>query len=299
METAPSPLNLTVADSSVAWQVHLHPDVLVTVAALLVGYFFLIRRYGAEKVGHPEVPIVTRAQQLSFVGGVFFLWVSSGSPLHDIGENYLFSAHMLQHLIQGFVVAPLLILGVPRWMFLMLLSKPPIRRAVRVIAKPLVAGLLFNFVLMFIHWPNMVDLMLTSEPVHFSLHFAFLVSGIFMWLPIYSPAPEVVHKITRPAAMAYLFLMTFLPTVPASWLTFGDSLLYPRYGTFERLWNISAIDDMRAAGLLMKTGAGFFLWGIITVMFFRWASSEEGRDGPLRELGRNDHRIPQDVTSGD
>ena len=67
------------------------------------------------------------------------------------------------------------------------------------------------------------------------------------------------------------------PTIPASFLTFGSTLLYPVYGTFPRIWGISALDDQLIAGLLMKIGGGLILWGFITVIFFNWARRE--RDG--------------------
>jgi hypothetical protein len=78
--------------------------------------------------------------------------------------------------------------------------------------------------------------------------------------------------------MFYLFLMTLVPTIPSSFLTFGTTLLYPEYGDFPRLLGLSAIDDMQIAGLLMKVGGGFLLWGIITTMYFKWASAQERAD---------------------
>ncbi len=103
-----------------------------------------------------------------------------------------------------------------------------------------------------------------------------------MWLPVLSPSDEVVPRMSPLPRMGYLFAMTLLPTVPASFLTFGDpsAPLYPVYGEFPRLWGITVGEDMTVAGLLMKSGAGFLLWGIITTMFFRWALAEERREGP-------------------
>jgi len=79
--------------------------------------------------------------------------------------------------------------------------------------------------------------------------------------------------------MFYLFLQTVVPTIPASFLTFGKKPLYPIYETFPRLWDISALGDQLFAGLLMKVGAGFFLWIVIAVIFFRWYSHEEKTGG--------------------
>ena len=80
-----------------------------------------------------------------------------------------------------------------------------------------------------------------------------------------------------------------IPTVPASFLTFGTKPLYHVYATFPRLWGISALTDMQVAGLIMKIGAGILIWGVITIVFFRWQRREEIDSGPLttsRELDR-------------
>jgi putative membrane protein len=98
-----------------------------------------------------------------------------------------------------------------------------------------------------------------------------------MWWPVMSPLPEM-PALTPPGQMMYLFLQSLAPTIPASFLTFGHTLIYPVYGTFPRIWGISALTDQLLAGLEMKILGGFVLWGFITVIFFRWHAREE-RDG--------------------
>lgn len=280
--------------SAAAVQWHLHPEVWALCAFLLVGYAVLVRRYGP--VFHPKAGerAVTPFQVTSFVSGVVVLWIASASPLHDIAEGFLFSAHMIQHLLQALIVPPLLLMGTPRWMAEMILAPRGLVRVVRALAAPLVAGLIFNGVLMFIHWPAVVDAMLSVEWLHASSHVLVLAAGMLMWLPVLSPLPAV-PRISPVAQMGYLFLMTFLPTIPASFLTFGDTPLYRSYEAFPRLWGISALDDMRMAGLIMKIGGGFLLTGVITVLFFRWAGEQE------REQRREDAlatpRTPSDQPS--
>jgi len=76
-----------------------------------------------------------------------------------------------------------------------------------------------------------------------------------------------------------------VPTVPASFLTFGARPLYHIYETFPRI-GISALSDQRAAGLIMKIGGGFILWGFMTVIFFRWFRME--RDDGVDALALHD-----------
>lgn len=259
-------------------------DVLLLCIGLVVGYVGLIRKYGPLLSPRRDEPVVTRRQVVAFGGGVLALWVASGSPLHMLADEYLFSAHMIQHLLQAFVMAPLLVMGTPGWMLEVLTSPRWLRSSLRTLGAPLVAGIAFNVVLLGIHWPAVVDLMVRSAPVHVTLHLVLVLSALLMWLPVLSTSPVVQPRMQPLPRMGYLFGMTLLPTVPASFLTFGspDAPLYPIYGQFPRLWDIPVGEDMLIAGLFMKTGAGFLLWGIIATMFFRWAADEERREEARR-----------------
>ena len=104
-------------------------------------------------------------------------------------------------------------------------------------------------------------------------------------MPLLSPLPEV-PRLQPLARMLFLFLQSVVPTVPASFLTFGDHPLYKFYETVPRLWGISALDDMRFAGLIMKILWGFSLWITITIVFFRWYNAEE-TGSPARRVSRD------------
>ena len=44
------------------------------------------------------------------------LWAASDWPIHDIGEEYLYSAHMLQHMMLSYFLPPLALLATPEWL---------------------------------------------------------------------------------------------------------------------------------------------------------------------------------------
>src|SRR5690625_7749837 len=48
---------------------------------------------------------VTRFQLFMFYGALVVAFLTEASPLHDIAERYLFSAHMIQHLLLSYIVA--------------------------------------------------------------------------------------------------------------------------------------------------------------------------------------------------
>ncbi len=251
---------------------HLHLDVwlfFVTAAAM---YVIACRRHEA-RTGQST----PRGRRLLFFGGLGLLWLASDWPMHDLSEDYLYSAHMVQHMVFTLVAAPLLITGMPAWMWRSLLAPAPVRRVFAFCVKPVMALVIFNGVLLFTHWPSVVEAAVGSEPAHFFLHVLAVGSGIVMWWPVVSPLPEL-PPISPPAQMLYLFFQSLAPTIPASFLTFGHRPLYQIYETFPRIWGISALSDQMAAGLIMKIAGGLILWGVIAAVFFRWADREQ-RDG--------------------
>jgi putative membrane protein len=150
------------------------------------------------------------------------------------------------------------------------------------------ALIVFNVTIVLVHWPAIVDLTLRSGWAHFIAHAVLLLSAFIVWMPIVSPLPEI-PRLVAPLRMTFLFLQSVVPTIPASFLTFGSRPLYRRYESLPKLWGISALDDQLIAGLIMKIGAGLLLWALIAVIFFRWAAAEERRNRPgpgLRDLDR-------------
>ena len=82
--------------------------------------------------------------------------------------------------------------------------------------------------------------------------------------------------------MISVFMLSVIPTIPSSFLTAADNPLYQGYNHGPRLWGISVMGDQQAAGAVMKIAGGFYLWGIIIVMFFRWMNSENDQTKKYR-----------------
>ena len=263
-----------------------HPEVWLGIGLLAACYAIAVVRVGPLVVP-PRTPVVTRLQVVCFAAGLLALLVASGWPIHDLGEKYLFSVHMVQHLTYSIIAAPLLLLGTPTWMARKLLSPSWLLKSVRYMSRFFPALLLFNFVVVLVHIPLVVDAALHNGLIHFFIHALILVSSLIVWMPLASPLPEV-PRLQPLLRMLFLFLQAVVPTIPASFLTFGQHPLYKFYEHVPRLYGgMSALDDMRIAGLIMKIGAGVALWVVIAIVFFRWYSVEEE--------GTSSHRIPRDL----
>ena len=253
---------------------HVHLDVLAILGGLAAVYLVAAARH-ERRTGER----VEARRRVRFLGGVATLLVGAGWPIHDLAESYLYSLHMVQHMLFTFLAAPLLLTGMPAWMWRALLRPAPIREAWRLLTRPLVALIVANGVLLFTHWPEVVATSVGSELAHFSLHTLLLGSAIVMWWPVVSPLPEM-PPLSRPGQLLYLFFQSLAPTIPASFLTFGTEPLYPVYATFPRIWGIDPLTDQLIAGLVMKLVGGAILWTVIAVIFFHWGREEssEGWD---------------------
>jgi putative membrane protein len=263
-----------------AW--HAHPDVWLLLGGIWVAYLLAARKNPTT----PREAADRRRRTSVFSIGMAVLLVGADWPVHDLAEGYLYSVHMVQHLLFTLVAPPLLIAGIPAWMWRMLLRPRPVFVAFRFLTRPVVALIVFNGLLLFTHWPELVRLSVSSELAHFSLHAILFGAAMVVWWPVMSPLVEL-PSLSPPGQMMYLFVQSLAPTIPASFLTFGHTLLYPVYGTFPRIWGISTLNDQLIAGLTMKIVGGLILWGFITAIFFRW-HARESRDGwdalALREV---------------
>jgi putative membrane protein len=261
------------------------------VALLVAGYAVALTRLGPAVVP-AGAPVASRFQVTCFGLGAFTTWVAADWPVHTLGEGYLYSVHMVQHLLFTMVAVPLLLLGTPAWLARWLLRPPWLFAAVRWCSRFLPALLVFNLVVVITHWPAFVDATLRSGLVHFLGHSLLYLSAIVIWMPILSPLPEI-PRLRPPLQMAYLFLQAVVPTVPASFLTFGQRPLYRGYEDLPKLFGLDALTDQLVAGLIMKIAAGLVLWAVIAVVFFRWAAAEERRNRPQPGLRAMERELEQ------
>jgi putative membrane protein len=259
-----------------------HYDVLILVAALVIGYLYAVRRIGIYQVAQGTPPVTAR-QMAWFFGGVAALFVAAWWPIHDLAEESMFTFHMIEHLIIGLVVPPMLLLGTPRWLAELIGGSPRVLPIVKRLSRPIPAFFFYSLILVGIHWPAVNELMVTSDAAHFLIHAVFFTSAMFMWMPVVSPLPDV-PRIAPPARAFYLFLHSIIPTVPASFLTFGTTPIYDIYETFPKLWGFDTITDQTVAGLIMKLVGGLYLWAIIAVIWFRWYNEEQRWEAREKEL---------------
>jgi putative membrane protein len=257
--------------------------VYLLVAFLIVAYVYSVRVIGPRAV-MPGQPVVRPYNVASFVGAMMLLFAASTWPIHQLGEDYLYSAHMLQHMMLSYFMPPLVLLATPEWLLRLLVGTGKVRRVVVFMTKPVVAAVVFNVVVMVTHIPPVVNASVQSAPLHYSLHLLLVLSAVVMWMPVCGPFHEL--RISDAAKPIYLFLQSVVPTVPAGWLTFAEGVVYKHYNQPVRVWGLSPTDDQQLAGAIMKVGGSIFLWSLVVFYFFRrftptWKEDNTYRRSPL------------------
>lgn len=267
------------ADTDI-WRYQPHAEVWIILLAAVAMAWYAARVIAPKVAPVGEAPFA-RHHKVAFVGAMVLLWVASDWPMHDISEEYLYSVHMIQHLLITLVVPPLLWAAIPEWLARLALSGDgSVGVWVRRLARPVAAGLLFNFMVAVSHIPWVVNTSVDSGALHYFVHLLLFASAMLMWLPICGPIPELHMR--EPGKMVYLFLMSVVPTVPGGFLTFAQGAVYSAYDHDVRLWGIGLQADQQAAGLIMKLVGGMYLWTWIGVLFFRWAGAQQRANTQMR-----------------
>ena len=216
----------------------------------------------------------TIGQRTTFYTALALIFLSLNGWLHDLSDYYLFTAHMVQHLVLTLVVPPLLIMGTPGWMLRPALQWRGVGPAARWATAAPHTFVLFNLVIMVWHLPPMYETAMEHHNVHIVQHLCFMITAVLMWWPILSPMPEL-PRLAYPAQMLYLFLMTIPMTLVAVCIGYADHVLYPAYASAPRLWGITPLQDQFLGALLMWVPGGFFFLTVISVLFFKWQRQDD------------------------
>lgn len=251
---------------------HFHPDIIAGLllfqGAYLLGVGPLRNRYGWADA----VPIGKAAV---FTLGTLTIYLALSSPLHELSDNFLFSAHMVQHLLLVMLIPPLLIWGTPGWLLDPLFrSHPLVKTVARKILSPLWAFIIFSSILVVWHYPALYDLALRQHGLHVLEHLLFMAAAVLMWWPVVGSLSDF-PKPSYPVQILYLFLLSLPPGFLGAAITFSGETLYPWYGEVSRLWGISVQTDQQIGGLIMKLLGALVFLGVMIVVFFLWYTSEE------------------------
>jgi putative membrane protein len=269
-----STTNDVEAVSLLSWQF----DIPVIVGIVGSAAIYVWITSDSERRRYPDSAPVPLRRQLAFFGGLLAFAVALLSPIEPISDDYLLSGHMVQHILLTIVGPPLILLGIPEWLYRAIAQAiGSVWTIWRFLTRPLLAFLLFNLTFALVHVPAFYDLALRNQNAHILEHVLLWGTAFIGWWPILAPS-EDLGALPRPLKGLYLLVSTIPGQVVGALLTFADTVVYAEYERAPRLWGLSPLIDQQIGGLLMWVLVGTFFLAAALYTFGRWASDQTGRD---------------------
>lgn len=250
-----------------AWVVwDFYPSVYLGVLAFVVGYILLAGPLRVRFALADQGP--SRWEWGWFMTSMAVVFFALQGPLHELSDSYLFSAHMVQHLLITLIFPPLFIRGIPGWMWKPLVRHRPVAAFGRLWTHPVVA-IVFNTTILYLwHVPAMYDWALFDHNVHIVEHLTFMMGAVVIWWPSMSRIEEV--PVLQPGSrMIYLFILTVPMKALGAILTVSDYVLYEFYAVQPRVFGLDPLTDQRVGGLIMWLPGGLVFWLSIGIIFFK------------------------------
>jgi putative membrane protein len=275
------------AGQTVSWtQWTIHWSTVIGLGALWAAYAWRLKRLdGSREAGadHGLPAAGSRSRRpLAFAAALLSVFLSLNGPLHDLSDTFLFSAHMVQHLVLTLVFPPLLLAGLDDDVLAPLVRMRVLGPLLRALTRPAACFVIFNVVLAAWHLPPMYNTAMRYHGVHILQHLMFMGASVLMWWPIASPS-RALPRLPHAGQMLYCFLMSVPMSLVSVYIVYASSVLYPAYAAAPRIAGLSPLEDQRLGGLIMWIPGGLVFLVIMTVIFFRWSATyaEDGSDHPV------------------
>lgn len=257
-------------------QWHIDIVMLIFIIALIFLYLFIVK-------------LRLNKQSVYFFSGLFFFIIATISPLHFLGMNYLFSAHMASHVMLLLLAAPLLLLSIPAENRF---TKPLLIFSKKIRASVFLCWLTGVSIMWFWHVPFIYNRLFTMNMpmMHHSMnllsyvhHFSLLFAGMLFAWPLLNPYPN--YRIHPLAGIAYLSTACIFCSLLGLLITFAPQGLYTNHLSLnsndffstmiKSKWSITAATDQQAAGLIMWVPCCFIYITGCMFLLKRWYDEKE------------------------
>jgi cytochrome c oxidase assembly factor CtaG len=249
----------------------LDPLQLLSIALIVAIYVWRFRaarrEAGGRGAGWP--------QALAFTGSMLLLATATISPIATLGDEYLFSGHMVQHILLGDLAPLLLLLSLSR-----VIMRPATRRLVGVerrlgrLAHPITFIVAWLALVYVWHIPALYNLALENPLAHGLEHATFFTAGTLLWWPLIQPVP-MRHRLEGTMGLAYIFGAKMSLGVLGLFLTWSTTVFYDYYLGVPRIWGMSAIEDQNVGGAIMMVEQALVLLAVFFLLFVRMLTQSE------------------------
>lgn len=279
-------------------------------ALILAGYYMLTVKYrGKFKDSEP----LTKRQGVYFTIAMIVLYAIKGSPL-DLMGHLMFYAHMIQMAILYLVVPPLVVMGIPQWVWRAVVNHKAIKPVFSLFTRPLIAIILFNGVFSIYHIPDVFDVVKTDMMFHTVYTSGLFLLAIFMWWPTINELPEM-ESLDGLKKVGYIFANGVLLTPACALIIFSDTPMYSTYSD-PNAWaqalqlcvpsatlaslnlsgpemfnSMSLIHDQQLGGVIMKIIQEIVYGFILAQIFYAWYKKEQEITPSEEEAILNPHLV--------
>jgi cytochrome c oxidase assembly factor CtaG len=214
-------------------------------------------------------------QALAFAGSILLLMAAVLSPIDRLGEDYLFSAHMVQHILIGDLAPLLLLLALSR-----VIMRPATRRITGIerrlggLVHPATFIVVWLIGIYFWHIPAMYNGALEHPVVHALEHATFFAAGTLLWWPLIQPVP-MRRKLEGTMGLAYIFAAKMTLGVLGLYLTWSTAVAFDYYNHVPRIWNLTAIQDQNVGGAIMMVEQALVLLAVFFLLFVKMLTQSE------------------------
>lgn len=282
------------------------PMFFIILSLIVLGYFLVTVKF-RDKFKDSEP--VTRKQGIIFTLAIILLYVVKGSPL-DLMGHIMFYAHMTQMAILYLVIPPMIVVGIPQWIWRKILSYKAIKSAFKFFTHPLIALILFNGVFSIYHIPDVFDVIKTDMWLHSIYTTILFMLAIFMWWPLVNQLDEY-ETLSGVKKVGYIFADGILLTPACALIIFADVPMYATYSD-PRSWmeamelcvsptvlsslslsgpemfnSMSLLHDQQLGGVLMKVIQEIVYGYVLAQIFFSWYRKEQREEETLRDKDLN------------
>lgn len=269
--------------------------VFILFSILIIALYLYITTQGKYLVEGSQS--VSKKEISAFVIAIVLLYVVKGSPIDLIG-HILFSVHMTQMAILLMLIPPLLITGIPNWIWRKVIENKFVKPLFRFFTKPLLSLIVFSGLFSFYHIPVIFDVVKQNEWYHSIFTLVLFLSSIFLWWPIINKL-EGEHQVHGLSKIGYIIGSAILITPACALIIFADQPMYSTYTSGEA-WlkamelcvpsstlanlslsgpelftNMPALEDQQLGGVVMKIIQEVIYGVILAMVFFQWYQSEQ------------------------
>jgi putative membrane protein len=254
----------------------------VAILALLGASVVYARMY---RLAASRSSAVGAGHWVPYAAGILVLAVALLSPLDAIGDHWLLSAHMAQHVLLSDIAPALIVLGLRSPVLPLGLARPALRavapggrwgRVLAVVTSPWMAIPLWAAATWVWAIPAVFDFAAQHGVVHAFEHATLFYTGLALWWLIIDPLPRARLRPggERLALLGFTRIASAAVCVPLTWMTVAR---YPLYASAPRSFGISALADQQLAGAGMCF-IEFLVFGIaFAAVFISMLARDESR----------------------